>query len=68
MCALYWEGSIHQLIHKQIIQVKVQNEGVHYTHMCTLPNKIPCIKISKNLEESANGALSPTRWHYQSQV
>jgi len=35
-----WKVAFTNLVHKQSIQVKLQNDGAHYTHMCTVLNKI----------------------------
>ncbi len=35
-----WKKAFTNPIHKQSIQVKLKNEGAHYTCMCTLLDKI----------------------------
>jgi hypothetical protein len=35
-----WKVAFANLIHKQSIQVKLSNEGEHYTHVCTVFDKI----------------------------
>jgi len=38
-----WKVAFTNLISKQSMQVKLQNEGAHYTHVRTIVDKIRCL-------------------------
>ncbi len=40
-----WKVAFTNLIHKQSIQVKLSDEGAHYTRMHTILNKIRYLKV-----------------------